>query len=100
MENKTTLQKITGIEKGLEYYQQQRFYLNKNDVIDVCRFVTNSLNDRSYIDMTVHDAIKNNQWDTCRGTMSYDISFGDDTNRYQVYRSGRRCYIELDGGTP
>ncbi len=98
--NKNTFKKIDAIQEKLDFYAEKKVYLVQSDIIDVSRFVNGSLNTDKTIDMTVKEAIKNNQWDTCKGTMGYVISITDNIDKYQVYFDGRRCFVKLNGGTP
>jgi hypothetical protein len=88
-----TIEKIKAARKE---NKKTKIFLKKTDIVSVFRFVKNSLNDRNNgVEMTVSDAIKYKQWDTCRGTMGYIITFEDTHgNRLDVSYDGK-CYVMI-----
>lgn len=98
MLNESLFKKIEEVQATGEYGAWAKIYLSDTDILRVFRQEKYSLKNPSYYHETVKEAVTRGDWDTCNGTMRYNITVATDAPNHgaavRLDENGR-AFIEI-----
>lgn len=98
MINESLIKKIEEVKETGEYGTWTKIYLSDKDILRIFRQEKFSLkNPTNYYHETVKEAIRRGEWDTCNGTMRYNITVATDGHHGPSVRLDEkgRAFIEI-----